>query len=181
MGGAGLQDLRHAIELVKTLPGVDADNVYLYGESRGAMMTYFAFREDWPVRAAAVWGGITQLGEYLQSIDPEGKFAATVWPDCASNKQQILTSRSALDWPEKIRKPLLIMHGGADGDVSPLHSLKLAEALTQLKREYSLIIFANDNHILSRNRNLRDQAAINWFREHMAPIFNPRSRMNCGI
>jgi dipeptidyl aminopeptidase/acylaminoacyl peptidase len=147
MGGADLQDLRSAIDVVKTLPSVDVNNIYLYGESRGAMMTYFALREDWPFRAAAIWGGITEIGEYLKTIDPGGQLAATVWPDYATKKEEILFSRSAINWPEKIRKPILIMHGGADGDVSPLHSLKMAEALTGLKREYSLMIFANDNHI----------------------------------
>ncbi len=55
LGGADLADLKNAIELVKSLPGVDPENIFLYGESRGGMMTYFALREDWSVRAAAVW------------------------------------------------------------------------------------------------------------------------------
>ena len=167
MGGADLQDLRSAIDVVKTLPNVDSNNIYLYGESRGAMMTYFALREDWVFRAAAIWGGITDIGEYLKTIDPEGKLAATVWPDYATRKEEILFSRSAINWPEKILKPVLIMHGGADEDVSPTHSLKMAEALTALKREYSLVIFSNDNHIIARNRNVRDKFAVDWFRQQM--------------
>ena len=58
------------------------------------------------------------------------------------------------------------MHGGEDQDVLPLHSIRMAEALTTLKREYSLMIFARDDHILSRNRILRDQLAIDWFKRH---------------
>jgi dipeptidyl aminopeptidase/acylaminoacyl peptidase len=83
-------------------------------------------------------------------------------------KDEIHASRSAIRWPDKIRKPILIMHGGEDKDVSPLHSLKMAEALTGLKCEYSLVIFANDDHILTRNRILRDQLAIDWFKQHQA-------------
>ena len=168
MGGADLQDLRSTIDLVESLPAVDAKNVYLYGESRGAMMTYFALREDWPFRAAAIFGGLTEIGEYLNTIDPEGKFAASIWPDYATKKDEILYARSAINWPEKIRKPILIMHGGADEGVSPLHSLKMAEALTRLKREYALVIFADDNHTISRNRNARDKLAVDWFRQHTA-------------
>jgi dipeptidyl aminopeptidase/acylaminoacyl peptidase len=168
MGGGDLQDLRSAIDVVKGLPGVDPENVFLYGESRGAMMTYFALREDWDFRAAAIFGGITELADYLKVVDPEGRMAATTFPDYASRKDEILRSRSAIYWPEKIRKPLLIMHGGDDGDVSPTHSLKMAEALTGLKREYSLVIFANDNHIIAHNRIGRDKLAVDWFRQHMA-------------
>lgn len=166
LGGADLHDLRNAIELVKSLPGVDAGNVFLYGESRGGMMTYFALRDNYAVRAVAVWGGITDIVEYLKAKDPDAKLAAATWPDYASRKDGIHESRSAIRWPGKTGKPILIMHGGEDKDVSPLHSLKMAEALTELKREYSLVIFANDDHILTRNRNRRDRLAIEWFHQH---------------
>lgn len=58
------------------------------------------------------------------------------------------------------------MHGGEDREVSPLHSLRLAEALTELKSKYSLTIFANDDHVLSRNRHIRDKLAVDWFKQH---------------
>jgi len=166
MGGADLEDVRSAIDIATDLPHSDADNIFLYGESRGAMMTYFALREGWPVRAAAIFGGLTDIRPYLASIDPEEKFAAKVWPDYARNKEQILDSRSAIKWPEKIGRPLLIMHGGNDNGVPPAHSLRMAEALTELKKEYMLVVFADDNHILSRNRNRRDALAVEWFRNH---------------
>jgi dipeptidyl aminopeptidase/acylaminoacyl peptidase len=170
LGGADLDDLKNAIEVVRSMPAVDADNVFLYGESRGGMMTYFALRENWPVRAAAVWGGITDIADYLKSKDPDWKLAKMVWPAYDSERDAIHVSRSAIRWPDKIRKPILIMHGGEDTDVSPLHSLKMAEALTELKREYSLVIFANDDHILSRNRGTRDRLAVDWFNRHRAGI-----------
>jgi dipeptidyl aminopeptidase/acylaminoacyl peptidase len=173
MGGADLHDLRSAIELVKSLDQADATNVFLYGESRGAMMTYFALRDDAPVQAAAVYGGVTDIKGYLNKIDPEGRFAATVWPEYATHKEDILHSRSAIEWPERIRKPLLIMHGGADQSVSPLHSLRMAEMLTTLGREYSLQVFANDNHILTRHRAERDKRTTDWFRAHMAKANSP--------
>ncbi len=130
------------------------------------MMAYFALREDWHFQAAAVYGGMTDLGEYLETIDPEGKCASTVWADYATRKNEILQPRSALRWLEKIRKPILIMHGGADETVSPLHSLRMAEALTKLKREYGLVVFQGDNHIISRHRHERDNLAMDWFRRH---------------
>ena len=46
----------------------------MYGESRGGMMTYFALREDWPIRAAAVWGAITDIADYLKANNPEAPF-----------------------------------------------------------------------------------------------------------
>jgi dipeptidyl aminopeptidase/acylaminoacyl peptidase len=62
------------------------------------------------------------------------------------------------------------MHGGKDKSVSPLQSLRMAEELTELKREYSLVIFANDYHVLTRNRKTRDKLAVEWFYQHRANI-----------
>jgi hypothetical protein len=42
----------------------------------------------------------------------------------------------------------------------------MAEELTELKREYSLVIFANDNHVLTHNRKIRDKLAVEWFNQH---------------
>jgi dipeptidyl aminopeptidase/acylaminoacyl peptidase len=168
LGGADLDDLKNAIELVKSLPVVDDDNVFLYGESRGGMMTWFALRENWPVRAAAVWGAITDIASYLELKDPDSKLARTVWPAWDAEKDAIRISRSAIRWPDRIEKPVLMMHGGEDKEVSPVQSLKMAEALTELQREYSLVIFAGDDHILSRNRQTRDRLAVAWYKQHRA-------------
>ena len=81
LGGADLNDLKSAIDVVKSMPAVDADNVFLYGESRGGIMTYLALRENLAVRAAAVWGAITDIADYLKSKDPDSKLAKTIWPD----------------------------------------------------------------------------------------------------
>lgn len=169
LGGADLDDLRNAIELARSLPGADADNVFLYGISRGGMMSYFGVRENWPVRAAAVVGAITDLQAYLKVTDPELKLARSVWANYDAEKERIHAVRSAVHWPEKINKPVLILHGGEDPQVSPVHALNLARALTELKSPYSLVIFANDNHNVHVNREKRDALVAEWFRQHQKP------------
>ncbi|MBN8729493.1 MAG: prolyl oligopeptidase family serine peptidase [Acidobacteria bacterium] len=169
LGGADLADLRNAIEVVNSLPSVNAGEVFLYGESRGGMMTYFALRDGFPVRAAAVYGATTDLEETLNLQDPDRKLARFLWPDYDAEREGIHESRSALRWPEKIRTPILILHGG-DDSLSPRQSLRLAEALTVHRRPYSLVIFAHDDHVLTRNRHKRDQLAVEWFQQHrLAP------------
>lgn len=167
MGGADLDDLRYAVELVRGLPGVDAENVFLYGESRGGMMTYYALRDNFPVRAAAVWGATTDFEETLNLQDPERKIAKSLWPNFDAEKDRILESRSAIRWPESIRRPILIMHGAED-ILSPRQSLRMAEELTRLKRPYSLVVFEKDDHVLTRNRLKRDHLAVEWFKEHQS-------------
>jgi dipeptidyl aminopeptidase/acylaminoacyl peptidase len=168
MGGAELDDLLNTKTLLEQLPFADRNAVCMYGESRGAMMTYQAVREHYPMRAAAVYGGFTRLAELAA---PGGRFAgaaAAIWPDYAERKEEIDRRRSAVEWPEQFAVPVLIMHGGADTDVAPSHALELAARLQKLGKPYELVIRSGANHVLTQWRKERDAHAIEWFRRHLA-------------
>ena len=57
MGGADVDDLMNVAPLARSLAYVDTNNLFMYGESRGGMMTYQAVRKGFPVNAAATFGG----------------------------------------------------------------------------------------------------------------------------
>ena len=85
MGGADLDDLMNTPALLRQLPFVDPDHVFMYGESRGGMMTYQAIRERYPMCAAAVYGAFTDLGALTASGARFEKMAATErndWKAC---------------------------------------------------------------------------------------------------
>jgi dipeptidyl aminopeptidase/acylaminoacyl peptidase len=167
LGGADLNDLLNTASLLSQLPYADVERVFMYGESRGAIMTYQAIRDRYPMRAAAVYGGITNLAELAE---PGGKFAQAalmIWPDYAERKVEISRRRSALDWADRFSTPVLIMHGGSDKDVPPAHALALALKLQQLGKPYELIVREGANHVLTQWRAERDAHAIEWFRRHM--------------
>ena len=67
MGGADLNDVKNMILVAQSLGFVDMNNLFMYGESRGGMMTYQAIRDATPIRAAAVFGAFTDLEIMLQS------------------------------------------------------------------------------------------------------------------
>jgi dipeptidyl aminopeptidase/acylaminoacyl peptidase len=166
MGGADLGDLLATTALLQQLPYADREQVFMYGESRGAMMTYQAIRERYPMRAAAVYGGFTNLAELAA---PGGRYAAAahmIWPDYAERKDEISRRRSAVEWADRFETPVLIMHGGADSDVPPSHALALAARLQQLGKPYELVIRSGANHVLTQWRAERDAHAIEWFRRH---------------
>jgi dipeptidyl aminopeptidase/acylaminoacyl peptidase len=169
VGGADVNDLMNVVPLAQSLGFIDMNNLFLYGESRGGMMTYQAIRKDFPVNAAAVFGAFTDM-EALIKYRPEvyqPKTLKQIWPDFDTRKDGIIKSRSAVHWPETLDVPLLIMHGGADWSVNPSQSLTIAQKLQDLGKTYELIIYAGDGHILSRNQEDRDRRAIGWFRRHM--------------
>jgi len=166
IGGADMDDVRNAVLLAKSLGCVDMKNLFLYGESRGGMMTYQAIRDGLPVNAAAVFGAFTDLeimnrSPYVQKVIPQ------TWPDYETHKDEIIRRRSAKYWPERLSVPLLIMNGGADEQVDPGQPLQLAEQLQHLGKTYELIIYASDNHFLEKNRYDRDRRVVAWFESYL--------------
>jgi dipeptidyl aminopeptidase/acylaminoacyl peptidase len=166
IGGADLDDIKNVFPLATALGFVDINNVFMYGESRGGMMTYQSIRDAFPINAAAVFGAFTDLeimnrSPYVQKVIPQ------IWPDYDAHKDEIIRRRSAKYWPEKFSVPVLIMNGGADEQVAPSQPLQLALQLQQLGKTYGLMIYAGDNHFLQANREDRDQKALAWFASHM--------------
>ncbi len=167
LGGADLSDLLNITKVLEQLPYVDRNAVFMYGQSRGAMMTYQAIRERFPMRAAAVYGGFSDIS---LMTGPGTRFhAATyqIWPDYDKKKSEIDQRRSALAWADRFDTPVLIMHGTADRDVNASHAIALAAKLQELGKPYELIVRKGGNHFLSDWRAERDAHAIEWFRRHM--------------
>jgi dipeptidyl aminopeptidase/acylaminoacyl peptidase len=166
IGGSDLDDVKNILPLAKSLGFIDMKNLFMYGESRGGMMTYQAIRDGIQINAAAVFGAFTDLeimnkSPYVQKIIPQ------IWPDYETHKEEIIRRRSAKYWPDRLSVPLLIMNGGADQQVDPIQPLQLAEQLQSLGKTYELIVYAKDDHFLEHNRNDRDQRAIAWFESCM--------------
>lgn len=170
MGGADLDDLLAVQPLVARLPYVDADNLFLYGESRGGVMSLMASRRGFRARAIATVGAFTSL-EKLMADRPDiyAPVIPVIWPLWAQQRERIVESRSALAWPAQIAAPVLLMHGGADTDVNPSQTLALASALQALGKPYELRVFADDNHVLTAHRVERDRMAVEWFTRFLAP------------
>ena len=173
MGGADVADVRNALVLARSTPGVDTGRVFLYGESRGGMMTYQAVRDGAAVRAAAVVGAFTDLDSLLAGDPRSRQAAATVWPRFADERASIVPRRSAAHWPDSLRgAPLLILHGGADRQVSPRQALRLAIALDAAGAPYELHVLAGGSHTLAERAAERDALVVAWFRRH-APSSRP--------
>lgn len=164
MGGADLNDVLNVVSVVKALPYADPDRLFLYGESRGGIMCLLAAKNGFPARAMAVYGAITDLGRFLAQGGSARTLAATIWPGFPANEAEIVESRSAVRWPEKIAVPVLIMNGGDDDGVSPVHALELAAALEKVRRPYELKIFHGEKHVLGGRARERDEDAVRWFR-----------------
>jgi len=169
VGGADVADVRNAIRLARGMPGVDTARLFLYGESRGGMMTYQALRDGAAVRAAAVVGAFTDLDSLLAGDPRSRQAAAVLWPRLAEERASIVPRRSAAYWTDSLRAPLLLLHGGGDRQVSPRHALRLALALDAAGLAYELHVLAGGSHTLAERAAERDALVVAWFRRHAPP------------
>lgn len=167
MGGADLADLMNVQTVIASLDYADEANLFLYGESRGGMMTLQALRDGFPARAAATFGAFTDLEKQVEEDANSQRYLPVIFPDYGDNRAAIVARRSALRWADRISAPLLIMHGGRDREVRPTHSLDLANELQRIGRPYELRIFSGANHTLQPFEAERDEHAIRWFRRHL--------------
>ncbi|HSM63229.1 MAG TPA: prolyl oligopeptidase family serine peptidase [Gillisia sp.] len=161
LGGDDVHDLLNMVPLLETLKYVDKENMFMSGESRGGMMTLQAIREGFPIKAAAIWGAFYDMEKVSNPQLLE--YAKQNWGFSSTNPSEDFKKRSVAYWPEKITTPLLIMHGERDNAIPTQNALDIASSLQKNNKLYSLIIFADDDHILSKNQLERDYKSIEWF------------------
>lgn len=161
--GADTNDVMNLIPLAKSLGYVDMDKLFMWGYSRGAMMALQAIKRGAPLRAVAIVGAPTDLLPNM-NIPTFVQFARNVYPDFDARKEEHLKNRSAILWADKIDIPLLIMHGGADQGTPSSHAINLAQKLEEQGKLYELVIYAKDDHPVSRNAEDRLRRTIDWFK-----------------
>jgi dienelactone hydrolase len=163
VGGADLDDVINLFPLARSLGYADMDRVFMWGFSRGALMTLQAIKRGVPIKAAVVVGAPTDTIEALKTPANE-RFYRTIWPDFDKRKAEHAANRSPVLWADKITMPLLIIHGGADQGLPPRDAWKLAERIADLGGLYEFIIYARDDHEVSRNADDRLRKTIDWFK-----------------
>jgi dipeptidyl aminopeptidase/acylaminoacyl peptidase len=166
-GGTDVNDVMNLFGVARELGGVDMSNVFMQGESRGGLMTYLALERGAQVNAAVVIGGPTDLS---LDADPRPEMQALyreLIPNFAADPAAALRARRVLDFADRLVAPLLILHGGSDWRVDPQQALALAQRLQALRRPYELLVYAGDDHGLSRNSDDGWRRSVGWFRQHM--------------
>jgi dipeptidyl aminopeptidase/acylaminoacyl peptidase len=164
MGGAELADVMNIVPQLGRIEGADSARVYLAGESRGGAMVYQALRDGFPARAAAVWGAFTDLKSLMAPGGRQAEVARQIWPDLERSLEAIAERRSAIRWADRIRTPLLIMHGTADEDIPLEQSQRMDAELTRLGKTHRFLTFEGQPHRIGGRGSERDAAAIEWFR-----------------
>ena len=107
LGGEDIEDLMNTLPLARNLKFIDTNNLFMYGESRGGMMTYQAIKKGFPINASAVFGAFTDMENMVKShpniYTPQ--LGKVIFGDnYEAKKEEIFRTRSAINWPILLHK-----------------------------------------------------------------------------
>ncbi|MCL2376334.1 MAG: prolyl oligopeptidase family serine peptidase [Defluviitaleaceae bacterium] len=164
-GGDDINDVLRLIDISESFAFAQQGGVYMFGASRGGMMTYIASRMDCRIRAATVWAANSNI---FYSFNERGYDMRQVLVELIGGAPNELPEeferRSAVFWADEIKVPLLIGHGGdTDWRVPTHHSINMAAALERYGKPHRLIIYPDAGHeVVMDFLDEMDE----WFRQH---------------
>lgn len=164
VGGADTNDVLNLFPVARSLGYVDMGRVFMFGFSRGAQMTLQAVRRGAPVRAVAVVGAPTDMWLSFRENPGIRDLIQSNWAGGEARREQNMEERSAARWADRLTVPVLIFQGGADPAVSPAHALELARKMEEAGNLYELVVYARDDHFVTRNTEDRLRRTLEWFK-----------------
>ena len=170
IGGADVNDVLNLIPLIESLPYADPSRIGMFGWSRGGMMSYIALTKTDRMSAAIIGAGptdITTVGQKRSGM--EETVLSRFVPDYARNREEILKSRSAIYWPEKLHKatPILLLQGSADRNCDPTDALRMAMELYEIKHPFRLVFLEGGSHGLTEYEDEVGDLVKAWFNRYL--------------
>ncbi len=164
-GGDEINDVLQLIKLGQEQDWWDGKNIFMLGWSRGGMMTYLAMKHGAQLTAVAVGAGMADLTNG-GSISPsmEDLYQRRI-PDYTARGEAALLERSAVQWPENITAPLLLLHGDADPTIHANEARLLYAKLQTLGKPVHYVEYAGGDHTLRKQWKQWVDEAVHWF-EH---------------
>ncbi|MET1257312.1 alpha/beta hydrolase family protein [Aliikangiella maris] len=149
---------------------VDSQKIGNLGASYGGFMTMYLATQTDMFKASISHAGISNLASYwgygwwgyaYSGVATKGSFP---W-----NRSDLYTQQSPLFRADKVKTPLLLIHGDADTNVPVSESHQMYTALKLLGQEVDLVEFhGDDHHILGREHQLRWWYTIlSYFDKHL--------------
>ena len=170
LGGSDVQDVIALLPVIRSLPYVDQDNIFMLGYSRGAIDTYRALQKNvLPLKACAVISGISDVFAFERFQPNLIPLLEHYIPNYPTHKSAELTKRSVIYWVDDLQIPLLLLHGDADEMVDISTTERLAYALSQKNKPYKLIIYPGTDHSLNLYKNQAITEINTWFMHYKGP------------
>ena len=167
LGGRDYADIAAGAEYLKGLGVVDGRRIGLWGLSYGGFMALQALTVTPGLfRCAIDVAGVEDWNDWYR--DPGGPWIRARM-GAPEQDPELYRKLSPIYHVEKIRDPLLVLHGTADVNVPFLESVRLIDALTKAGKAVEFRMFPGEFHYFQRAHVLRDAwlAAERFFAEHL--------------
>lgn len=161
-GGADVDDVLNLIALGREQPWWDGKNIFMLGWSRGGMMAYLALKAGAELTAVAIGAGLSDLHDVAARRDDMEKIYQRYGLH-GQTRDEALSERSAVCWPEKLNAPLLIMHGDADETVDVSGARSLVSKLQALGKTVKYVEYPDGNHALKKHWKEWVSETTAWF------------------
>lgn len=151
-------------QFLKEHPFVNDKKIGCIGASYGGFMTMFLQTQTDIFAAAVSHAGISSISSYWG----EGYWGYAYSSGASAhsypwNNQEMYVKQSPLFNADKVKTPLLLMHGSQDTNVPPGESIQMFTALKILGKPVELIQVKDENHVISDYKR-----RIEWMNSIMA-------------
>jgi dipeptidyl aminopeptidase/acylaminoacyl peptidase len=169
-GGKDVRDVLALVSIAGKLPFADSTRIGLWGDSRGAMMSFLAAKKSSRFSAIVATGSPTDLVQGARRRPEMNKVFRTWIPDFDQDPDRALRERSVIHWADKLPAtlPILLLHGAQDQRVHVESALQFALRLSELGRPYELVIFENGSHSLREDEQQASAMIQDWLLQKLA-------------
>jgi dipeptidyl aminopeptidase/acylaminoacyl peptidase len=159
--GPLIADGRAALDALLARPDIDRDRIGIYGQSLGGSIALNVMADRPEVRAAVIESAFASWRDMAANAvggDPPGFIGRLL------ARLLIKDDHRPVDAITRIERPILIIHGTADGTIPVSHGRRLAEAGPVVE----LVEVAGGDHNTLRWTNPEvEQMTIDFFRKHL--------------
>ena len=150
-GGKDVNDVVFWMDIIPKLEFIEKDSVYMIGESRGGMQTCLALLNDDNnvIKAAACISGIYDVADiYNSRTDMQEMLVRRIGgtPEQCPEEYQ---KRSAINFVEQIKTPLIIVHSTGDEKVPYAQAQEFVEALETNGKTVEFITREDNYHSIT--------------------------------
>lgn len=164
MGSIEVEDQVKGVQFLKSLPYVDPARIGVFGWSYGGYMALMCMMQAPDVFAAGVAGApVTDWRLY------DTHYTERYMSTPRDNPEGYETS-DVLSYVEKLRGPLLVMHGMADDNVLFTNSTALFKRLQDLNKPFEMMTYPGSKHGMLRDASTGPHAystIVRFFDAHL--------------
>ncbi|XP_037552726.1 inactive dipeptidyl peptidase 10 [Nematolebias whitei] len=159
LGSVDVDDQIAALQYVLKLPYVDHTRVGVYGEGYGGYLTLMMLKSEKLIRCAAAQAPVIDWTMYASAFS-ERYFGSTSVEENRYQASKVLPNMRGLEGGR-----LFLAHGTADANVHFQHSAELIKHLIKIAANYTMQIYPDEGHFLSRRSRIQlTHALIGYFR-----------------